>query len=330
MSMRGKRITQWILTILIAAGLIYGGNFFQKIFAEKTPLTVCAPADMKDAFKAALSASGLSSQYTIVMTDNKEGADIVVDYGVEEDSSYKNFAFSPFVIAYNSSDSCFKALKKANTVVPSEYNNKFYEIDFLKVIEEINDDGKWENLGLADHNTIRLFYPARSTVYWHDFYNFMLLTVNGGKYPKTSEEMTKAIEVIEQFEKSECTEAVTDFDEKIERTGGFAENAIYVIPEKTVYALALDHDEKARLFFPLATVNFNYYVKGVSEQGSTVVSSFSDKLYSKLEYKDYRNQKAYELGDDYSLVYDERDVYQTIEIPAKNFYTGDFTPEEEN
>ncbi len=328
MTIRAKRLVHWIITILVAAGLIFGEGLIQNLFAEKTHLTVYAPADMKDAFKSALSASGLSSQYKIVMTDNENNADIVVGYGKEADNSYTRFAFSPFIIAYNTSDSCFKALKKDETVVPSEYNNKFYEIDFLKVIDEVIGEGKWENLGLSNNNTIRLFYPARTTVYWHDFYNFMLLTVNDGTYPKTAEEMNTAVEKIEKFEKSECTEAVTDFDEKIERTDGFAENALYVIPEKTVYDLSNDHEKKTRLFFPLATVNFNYYVKGVSEAGSKVTSNFPDKFYSKLEYHDYRNQYAYELGDDYSIVYDERDVYQTIEIPKENFFTSTYSSEE--
>lgn len=326
--MRGKRIAQWILTIIIAAGLIYGEGFIQQLFAEKSALTVCAPEDMKDAFKVALSNSGLSSQYKIVMTDTENGADIVVGYGKENDESYTQFAFSPFVIAYNSSDSCFKSLKKASTVVPSEYNDKFYEIDFLKVIDEVIKEGEWENLGISNHGTIRLFYPAKTTVYWHDFYNFMLVTVNGGTYPKTTDEMANAVKKIDLFEKSDCTEAVTNFDEKIERTSGFSENALYVIPEKMVYDLANGHDEKTRLFFPLATVNFNYYIKGVSENGKIVISNLPDKFYSKLEYKDYRNKNAYELGDDYSLVYDERDVYQTIEIPKNNFFTGNYSFEE--
>ncbi len=329
MTMRSRRIFQWILAIGIAAVIIFGEGVVSQIFAEKTPLTVYAPADMKDAFRAALNSSELSSQYQIAMADNEANADIVVGYGKEGDNSYTRFAFSPFVIAYNSSDSAFKALKKAETVIPSEYNNKFYEIDFLKVINEVIGEGKWENLGVTSQTTIRLFYPARSTVYWHDFYNFMLLTVNNGVYPQTAEDMEKAIEIINKFEDSDCTEAVTDFDEKIERTDGFAENAIYVIPEKTVYDLANNHNKKVRLFFPLATVNFNYYVNGVSEAGNTVVSSFPDKFYSKLEYKDYRNQNAYELGDDYSLVYDERDVYQTIEIPKNNFFTGNYSTVEE-
>lgn len=327
--MRAKRIFQWVMAIIIASIFLFGEGFFTELMKEKTPITVYAPGDMESAFKSALSNSGLSTEYKIVMVNDQNGADIVVDYGKENDETYERFVFSPFVIAYNTSDSCFKALKKAETVVPSEFNKSFYEIDFLKVIDEVIEEGKWENLGLNDHNQIRLFYPAESTVYWHDFYNFMLLTVNGGTYPKTEAEMTRAIQKIERFVKSECTEAVTSFDEKIERTDGFAENAFYVIPEKTVYDLTKDHNKSTRLFFPLATVNFNYYVKGVSEAGANVVNNLYNKSYSKLEYYDYRSEYYYELGDDYSKVYDERDVYQIIEVPKENFFTGNYSLDEE-
>lgn len=326
--MRGKRISQWLIAILVATLFLWGESFFNWLLEEKPPITVCAPEDMKSAFENALSYSDLAFEYEIVMTDDKDGADIIVDYGKENDASYKKLAFSPFVIAYNPHDSCFKALKKAETVVPSEYNNSFYEINFLKVINEVIEQGQWENLGITDHGQIHLFYPDKTTPYWHDFYNFMLLVVNNGKYPKTELEMTRAIQMIERFEKSECTEAVVSFDEKIERTDGFAENSIYVIPEKTVYDLASDHSTKVRLFFPFVTTNFNYYVQGVSENGINVVNNMTKKSYSKLEYYEYRNEYFYELGNEYNAVYDERDVYQVVEIPQSNFFTGDYSSEE--
>lgn len=327
--MRGKRITQWIMAIVISGTLLFGQSFFAEIMKEKTPITVCAPEDMKNAFKEALYPAHLSSQYKIVMVDEMEGADIVIDYGKENDDSYQRISFSPFVIAYNTSDSCFKALKKAETMVPSEYNKSFYELDFLKVVDEIIEEGKWENLGIKDHNQIHLFYPAESTIYWHDFYNFMLLTVNGGKYPKTEAEMTRAIEKVNRFIESDCTEAITTFDEKIERTDGFAENAFYVIPEKTVYELAVHHEKYVRLLFPLTTANFNYYVKGCSEVGTAVVNNLTDESYSKLQYHDYRSESAFELGDDYGKVYDERDVYEVTEIPKDNFFTKSYSSDEE-
>lgn len=326
--MRGKRIGQWIVTVIIAAGLIFGDSIIQTLFAEKQPLTVCGPEDMHGAFKKALSASGLGSEYAIVMTDDPTNADICVEYGKEDDDKYMLFAFSPFAVGYNTSDSNFKGLKQAETVVPSEFNKKLYELNFLKVIDEVIKDGQWSNIGVKDQNQIKIFYPAESTEYWHDFYNFMLVTVNGGAYPKDATEMQKAVEYVEKFVKSSCTEAVSNFGEKLNRTGGFAENCLYVMPEKLIKTLSNSNGgttNDVRLFFPMYTSNCNYYVVGNTENGQKVVANFNDSFYSKLKENHYRSSVHYELGDVYRSVYDERDIYTDVEVPKENFFTTDFS-----
>lgn len=325
--MRGKRIAQWICVIIVAATLIFGENFIkQAFFTEKTPVTVYAPKKMEAAFNKALSASDLVN-CKIVMTDDPSKADICVEYAKENDSRYMQFAFSPFVIGYNTSDSRFKELKNAEIVVPSEYNSKFYEMDFIKVINEVIEEGKWKNLGVKEQNTIRLFYPAENSDYWHDFYNFMLVTVNGGKYPSTEVEMKIAVEHIERFIKSDCTEAVANFYERLNRTDGFSENCLYVMPEALVKQYAYDKGEYVRLFFPLYTTYMNYYVIGNTDNGKSVVNAInkSDSFFSKLKSNDYRSTGYYELGDVYRTVYDERDVYNLIDVPKENFFTGKFT-----
>lgn len=329
--MRKARIHQWIGAILVACILLFGGDIFTSMvnsfFSEKTPIYVYGPEDMKSAFEKALSGSDLesSSQYKIVMTsDTSITPDITVAYGMENNDDYTLFAFSPFVIAYNTDDGCFKALKKAETVVPNEFNNKLYEINLLKVINEVNGAGQWSNLGV-DQGTIKVFYPAESTPYWHDFYNFMLLTINGGKYPQTETEMNSAVRTMTKFVESNYTESVSSFDEQIERTGGFAKNILYIIPEKTVKNLSNDHAEDTRLFFPLATSNFNYYIIGNSDIGKTVIAKIPSSTYEKLKSNNYRSTSVYELGDVYRSVYDERDVYRSVEIPVENFFTTDFS-----
>ncbi len=329
--MRKARITQWIGAILVACILLFGEGFFvsigNELFGEKTPIYVYGPEDMKSTFQKILSGSDLenSSSYKIVMTsDTSITADITVAYGMEDKSDYTLLAFSPFVVAYNTDDGCFKALKKAETVLPNEYNNKLYEIDLLKVINEVNGSGQWSNLGISDQGTIKVFYPSESTPYWHDFFNFMLLTINGGKYPQTEYEMNSAIRTMTKFITSDYTESVSSFDEQIERTGGFAKNTLYIIPEKTVKNLSNDHAEDTRLFFPLTTSNFNYYVIGNSDVGKAVMANIPKSAYEKLKSNNYRSTSVYELGDVYRSVYDERDVYRAVEIPTENFFTTDF------
>lgn len=327
--MRAKRLSQWILTIIVACGLIFGENFIKQVFfTEKTPIMVYAPVKMESAFKKALAASDLSN-CKIVMTDDPNKADITVEYGKENDSRYMQFAFSPFIIAYNTDDDRFKELKNAEILVSSEYNKKLYEMKFIKVIDEVIEEGKWKNLGVKDIGTIHLFYPAETTEYWHDFYNFMLVTVNDGKYPATSVEMNRAVEYVERFVNSKCTEAVTDFSERLNRTDGFSENCLYVMPEAIAKQLSYDKSEYVRLFFPTQTTYMYYYVIGNTDNGKSVVNSInnSESFFSKLKDKDYRSTKKYELGDVYRYVYDERDVYNLVDVPKENFFTGEFEQE---
>ena len=323
--MRAKRLAQWILTIIVATVLILGESTIkQAFFTEKTPITVYAPESMQSAFKKALSASDLTN-CKIVMTDDPVNADITVDYGKENDSRYMQFAFSPFIMGYNTDDDRFKELKNAEILVSSEYNKKLYEMDFLKVIDEVIEEGKWKNLGVKDIGTIRLFYPAETTEYWHDFYNFMLVTVNGGKYPTTSAEMDKAVEYVERFTKSECTEAVADYGERLNRTDGFSENCLYVMPEAIAKKLSNDKSEYVRLIFPLQTTYMYYCVIGNTDNGKAVVKAINESdFFSKLRSNNYRSTKYYELGDVYRSVYDERDVYNIVEVPKENFFTGEF------
>ena len=155
----------------------------------------------------------------------------------------------------------------------------------------------------------------------------MLLTINGGTYPETSTEMNKAVEVMEKFENSSFTESIKNFDEQIVRTSGFGSNILYVLPEKVLFDLALDNEQTTRVFFPLKTSYFNYFVKGNSDIGKKVVDNFKDDSYSSLRNNDYRNSSEYELNNSYSCVLDERDIFKAVEIPKSNFFTSNYFKE---
>lgn len=325
MNIRKSRIICWALCLVLATALIVGEKVSKNIdtntmFKGKAPITVCAPDDMKDAFKSALHNSGLNHDYKIVMTSDPN-SNICVDYGKENDTNYTKFAFSPFVIAYSDNKNNFKKLKKSEVLILSEFNDDYYDIDFLQVVNEVIEDGSWVNLGIEDLKRIKVFYPSKETPYWNDFYDFMLVTVNKGAYPKSEEEFEKADETIQKFMESSNTEEVSNFDEKIERVGGFPENAFFILPEKTVYDLAIDHSKCTRIFYPTQTVYFNYYVKG-DELGNKVISAFEASttfynFYSDLKKKYYRSHSHSELTE-MSRLYDERNVYNVIKIPKNS------------
>lgn len=322
MKLRTRRIIAWILCVILAVIFAAVDNHVNKEMAQ---ITVNAPADMENAFRRALEDAGLKSEYEIVMNESMT-ANIVVSSGKADDPEYMKFAFSPFVIGYDFyAGNYYKQLKKSNVMTPSEFDKNLDEIDFQKVISEVIEEGKWSNLGVGDLNTIKVFYPSEDTEYWHDFYDFMLVTVNGGKYPEETE-MKNAEEAVQRFLNSSYTESVTDFSQQVERTGGFTSNAFWILPEKEFFSI----NRNVVLLYPKVTVYCNFYVKG-DELGKKLINAFDTKhswdgnFYSKLYFKGYRNQEKSNIcGSD--RVNGKRDVYNVAKIP-ENTTAESFTSE---
>lgn len=318
--MRKKRITSWIVWLIVAGILLVAENndIMNILFKEKTPITLYAPNDMEKAFNAALKTSGLSDDYKIEITSDPN-ANICVSYGKGNDPNYTKFAFSPFVIAYNINKDYYKYFKEAETLIPSKFQKDYYEIDFLKVVNEVIGDGSWSNLGINDLEKIKIFYPSKETIYWNDFYDFMLVTVNNGTYPKTEQELQKSAEVIGKFINSPYTEEVSDFYEQISRVGGFSESAFFILPEKTVFDIYyyFNGNFYVRILYPTVTVYFNYYAKG-NNIGNNIISAFeTSKFYSKLCDESYRSVQNSNLSINTSnRIYGESNVYNVIKIPA--------------
>lgn len=333
--MRKSRILCWVCCLVVAVVLFVGENFFKGFMVEKAALYVCAPKEMKSAFERALKNARLNKSYEIVMTDDVSKANIVIDMGKEFDPEYIKIAYSPFVVVYSSEDKNIKSMIDRGLLQDALFNNYYQEINFNKVIEEVLKEGKWENLGVKDMGTIKVYYPKFGTKYYTDYYDFMLVTINGGVYPKNESQLKKAMEQIELFEKSDYTEAVKDFDEKINRAGGFMENTFYLIPEQEASMLAKSNVEYGRLFYPTTTVYANYYVKA-DELGYKLVDVFDmpntnlGNFYNYIEWENYRSDWDDMLEEFSDKLYGERDVYNVLHLDKDRIRPESLDSKEEN
>jgi len=132
--MREKRIIQWVTAVIIAAILFGFGRHAENKAAqpteyEKQAITVNAPDDMEDSFNYALKVANLDETHKIVMTQ-EDNANICIGYAKQDDESYERILYSPFVIAYSTSDDCQKQLKKADHSVCLNFYKK---INFYKL-----------------------------------------------------------------------------------------------------------------------------------------------------------------------------------------------------
>lgn len=313
---REQRITWWIIWIIIAVGFIGIEAFCTNVISkEKEPFYVYAPSDMKEAFKRALKMSDMSSEYEVIMTDSEENANVVVSYNKENDSSYTQFAFSPYVVAYSydySSD-FFEC-----ELVKERMNLKgYYEISLSNLIDAILNEKEWKDYGLEDVGMIQVAYPDPSTVYWESFYNLMLIAANGGKYPTESSSYSKAVTKLSNFFASDNTYAITDFYEKLSFSGGFNKDIFYIAPEK----LFINKKWNVSFFAPTETLPFNYYLKADS-LGSRILPNLnkytdwdSSTFYTNLNGVYYRSKSYPELYWNSRNIKGFRNIFNIVRIP---------------
>lgn len=325
--MRKSRIFEWILFIIIGIVIIASEGWFKELKDEEASVYVYAPEEMEDAFGRALKLAGLKNDYEIVMTDDISEANISVEMGKEYDSEYTKIAYSPFVVAYSKKDKNIKNMIENGVLQEAFFDDDYNEINFNKVIEEVIGEGRWENLGVKDMGNIMVYYPAPDSEYYTDYYDFMLVTVNGGVYPESESDLRNAMEQIERFENSNYTEGVKNFNEKFNRTGGFMENTLYLIPEQEATMLARDNGKYGRVFYPTTTVYANYYLKA-DEIGNELVAAFdtpgtfNGNFYNYIAAEAYRSDMKNMLKSFSNYLYEERDVYNVVQLDKNRIRFG--------
>lgn len=316
MSSAEIRRKYWRRVIIVSLLLSILMPFFNPF---KKTIYIKAPSNMKWAFQDAMYASDLYKDYKFVFTDSEDSASVVVIEGGNNAEGNKKFAFSPFICATAQSVSQ-DDMEDENVLVKNRYDEDILDIDVKKIITGVLEEGYWKDSKLEDYDNLTVYYPDKSTPYWYDFYNFMLITVNEGKYPKTANQLVNAEKTINKFMASEKTEAVIDFDEKMSRNGGYSKNTMYLIPEVLAMNLSRDHDEKVQLFYPIYTVNYNLFIKCNDELGERMVDNFDEfvlflgDFYKTLENRAYRSEEVQKLN--FYIRYDKvsglRNTYEVI------------------
>lgn len=302
------RLLLWILTIFIA---ILSTSIYQYFFAPKTAIVVDCPSDMLSAFKSALKQTTDPKKFKIVIDNSKP--DLIVGYAKESDNAYKQIAFSPFVIGYTSDNNLEKKLEKLNTLIESKFSTEYYDLDFSKVFDAIINNADLVELGF--NNDLVIICPSESSIYWHDFYNFMLITGNNGVYPNSQEEKTVK-EKISKFFSSSHIRMTNNFENQIINTDGFSNKVLYIIPEQTLENLSYVKGYSCKVLYPLNTVNFYYYVKNCSSNGNKIFSATNSKDF--VHYLHFNYYRSNEDPSIFSYRYCDgiRNLYNAVEIPA--------------
>lgn len=305
----------WGIAILIAIICIFIGNFFGNLFSESDPIqqtviTVNAPENMHKAFTNTLKNLKINKEYRIEFT-NDAYANFVVTEGQKAEGEL--IAYSPFVAVFNDNEDFYNQMINDEIFVASDINSDYYDFDFKKIINQI--------LSPSGSN-FKVYYPSRNSDCWDEFYNFLLITVNDGFYPKEGSNMEEAKKVVEAFLNSKNAEAISK--DGLEKINSFSLNAIYFA---TYVDLAEIYDSHAfsdyLIMYPKAVVYHNYYANFdktgkmlfdfMHSHGKGILGSDHTGFVELSSYK-YNTKYVGQLTSIDGQRY-ERNQYNVVEIP---------------
>ena len=306
-----KRFLRLVMWIFIVMASHYWTELYEDSSYNPKVIKVYASEDMKSAFSTLVRETDDFFNYRVEMVSNKQ-ADIYVEYGKESDKSYIKVAKSPFIVAYDDSRKTYKRFEKESTIVESKYNNDDKDFDFFKVIDTAVNEKDWSEIGFDEKPII--LCPSKDSIYWQDFYKFMLVNVNGGKYPENDEQLENAENVIESFYKAPNVESVNDFEEKLKKIGEISKKIFLILPEEKLLSMFSGKYEDVRIYYPTVTTDFNYYIKSGSEEGEKILKKLNTntEFFKRLLWDSYcRSENTSYIPDGWGSGYKPRDSYVT-------------------
>lgn len=177
--MRKGRITFWgIYTILLVMITLISHNkeiikvFFEEKEKPEEILQVYCIESERESFKKRMEKIQ-SAKVNFVEDKNQAQIVITDEIGAEEETKYQVIAYTPLVIGISTDSKIKKEYQKLG-YLSKEDDTIFY---FDKLIEDV----------LEGEFTQNIYCPKEDCIKGKIFYDFLLTTVNHGKYPKKEE-----------------------------------------------------------------------------------------------------------------------------------------------
>jgi len=209
--------------------------------------------------------SSIGETHRVEFVGSKDEAELVfTDNILSSDTEYEKIGWSPLVIAFDIDKKKVKSYEKEGYI--TEDNNDTYTIKFDKIIDETLE-GNWKE---------KIYYPNLDTVEGKLFYDFLLININGGAYPKDEEKKQECISKANKF--LECDSLIQADTKKRLEAKRKVEGEIYVIFENDISQLAFaDEYSEYGVAYPGDTVIKEWYWKCKSENAEKTRENFTYK-----------------------------------------------------
>jgi len=309
--MRKGRLLFWLISFILCATIIiiYKEKEHQISYDEKTPVYVCCTQKFQEDIKKAIEKSSFGKTNRVVFIDSKQEANfILTDEITKEDEGYKKIAWSPLVVAID--DTTKDKIKSYEDGGYITEDDDVYTIYFDSIIQA-TIDGKWED---------KIFCPKLSTMEGKKFYDFLLINVNNGRYPK-EQELQECTEKVNSFLNSNIV-IEGDVKDRL-KNKGTVKNELYVLFENDVYDIFSQAEAEYDISYPSNTVLYEWYLKYSGENAKDIENimkhtgflSSGNRINEILrEYYLRTEQFNYDLN--YSNLSDS-DGFSYVNIPLK-------------
>lgn len=288
--LRIRRIVIWIIAIAITLTFTLVSSKLdqiaernkQKKQAEPEKIQVQLSEDFKnmideDEIINIFEKTNLGDKYDLTINyQPSENDDVVISSEYLEDSEV--IGYSPLVVAIGRDKGDIKKFAESDLLTSNEEiegkGSDETDIDFKEIIKAVMNGENWSKFG-GDEEEIRILYPELDTIDGELFYEFLLITVNGGKYPKTDEEMENTKEYIEELLSKPNVQSV-DMQKRLEINSGDIANDIYCAFENTVMKYA--DTKSVYVAYPKETIIKEIYFQSKTEKGKAFEKIMSKEV----------------------------------------------------
>lgn len=299
-------LTCLLILSIIASGIytsVYNNNNI-----VKSDLTICLNDDTVEVFEDQFhNKKNFYKYYDYKNVSDSTKADFTFTSDISminTSSEYSIVGYSPLVICLKNNENLNNYLKtvtkegfltcnSSNKIKNSSSDN--ITCDFNRIIDAVINGEDWSDLGGEDKK-ISIYCPSPNTVEGKLFYDFLLITINDGKYPESNFETVK--QKADLFLNSENV-IQTDVEAKIEKLNGELQEDIYILFEADLISATKKQGDVC-ITYPETTVVKQLYLQYNNDNLEETITEVFDKssievysLYSTLRYHYYYRSSSY-------------------------------------
>ena len=276
-------------------------------YDERTPINVCCPEQFQSQVKKVIEKNNnFKKNSRVVFTQDEKEADFVITNKVtKSDTDYEKIGYTPLIVALDE--------EKIKEYTKQEYlkkENNAYTLNFSKILTDT----------LQGNYTDKIYCPDLNTREGELFYDFLLITFNGGTYPTKAQDLETYQKKADEFFENACV-VQTNTEERI-RVRKVLHNEIDFIFENIIFPMVSD-DFEFEISYPENTVIYEYFCKFQGKNKELLEkcmyeTNFLDNLNSlenimKENYFRRFNASTYPGSNFYSV----SKGFSYIEIPVK-------------